>query len=109
MQRDSRKEVREEEFEWGADTIETEIWGTGPGNDRGDRRRGAGVNAGREQVAAGRHDAHWLPPRRARLLLPIVYFGPDTFFRWAGKHDPPAHEHSCDEPQLRDSPRHWAT
>jgi hypothetical protein len=21
----------------------------------------------------------------------------------------PAHEHSCDEPQLRDSPRHWAT
>jgi hypothetical protein len=26
-------------------------------------------------------------PRRL-LLLPIVYFGPYTLFRWAGKHDP---------------------
>jgi type IV secretory pathway VirB3-like protein len=26
-------------------------------------------------------------PRRL-LLLPLVYFGPYTFFRWAGKHDP---------------------
>jgi len=22
------------------------------------------------------------------ILIPIVYFGPYTFFRWAGKHDP---------------------
>jgi type IV secretory pathway TrbD component len=29
--------------------------------------------------------ALWNPARL--FLLPIVYFGPYTFFRWAGKHD----------------------
>jgi type IV secretory pathway TrbD component len=29
--------------------------------------------------------ALWNPMRL--LLIPIVYFGPYTFFRWAGKHD----------------------
>jgi type IV secretory pathway TrbD component len=31
------------------------------------------------------YTALWNP--RRLLLLPIVYFGPYTFFRWAGKHD----------------------
>jgi type IV secretory pathway VirB3-like protein len=30
--------------------------------------------------------ALWSPTRL--LLLPIIYFGPYTFFRWAGRHDP---------------------
>jgi type IV secretory pathway TrbD component len=30
--------------------------------------------------------ALWEP--RRLLLLPLIYFGPYTLFRWAGKHDP---------------------
>ncbi len=30
--------------------------------------------------------ALWAPLRL--LMLPIIYFGPYTCFRWAGKHDP---------------------
>ena len=64
MERDSRKGVEEEGFEWGPDTIEAEIR---------ERIRGmieaiveeeleARLGAGRSQrVGAG-----WLPPRRAR-------------------------------------------
>jgi hypothetical protein len=65
METDSRKEIGEEGFEWGPDTIEAEIRERVRGmievivEEELESRLGAGRS---QRVGAG----HWLPPWRAR-------------------------------------------
>jgi hypothetical protein len=64
MQRDSRKEVREEGLEWGADTIEAEIRERVRGMIEAivEEELESTLGGGRSQQVG----AEWLPPRRTR-------------------------------------------
>ncbi len=66
MERDSRKAVGEEGFQWGRDTIEAEIRERVRGMIEAvvEEELESTLGAGKSQRV--RAVAHWLPPRRAR-------------------------------------------